>query len=105
MGAPTVRQSPRMQAFIDNARSFLAGRHDDQAAAGSAVCNQDGAPDAHWVGDVVVVVTACSDAGTAARAGSVFIAIWSSVMAPAFNQQSIESPAPVWESCVFARTT
>ena len=52
-----------------------------------------------------VVVTACSDIGIAASAGSVFMAPWSSVLPLAFSEQSTLSPAPVWETCVFAKTT
>ena len=58
----------------------------------------------NWDVDVVVV-TACSDTGIAASAGSVFMATWSRVVPPAFSVQLMLSPAPVWVSCVFAKTT
>ena len=52
----------------------------------------------------VTVVTAWSDTGTSARAGSVFIATWSIDVLFAFSTHSIASPAPLWYSCVFAKT-
>jgi hypothetical protein len=48
----------------------------------------------NWVVDVVVV-TACSDTGIAASAGSVFMETWSMLALPAFSTQSMVSPAPV----------
>src|ERR1700712_743661 len=53
----------------------------------------------------VTLTTACIDPGTAASAGSVFIATWSTVVGPDFSMHSTVSPAPVCDISVLARTT